>query len=256
MKSFVIINQIIFYIYFFCFFNFQEIIRKKSADLVKQDQGFKVDIQFWLSSVGETGNQILLDKWADTLPTAEKAMDIATSIQLQKKLLTSGIFAFSNAATQEICKDCFANLKLMLAGQPPKINRSATSEAKKFYASLACFCRDEVEGTAVIGQQAFAEKLKNLDKVQNFEQLDQFMVFSWLANFFEQRKIQEKKNALIAKLDKETSEEAVAEAAVEALPLHSAATGSEAKASFQHLYIYIYILKTYINIYISISIYV
>ena len=146
----------------------------------------------------KTGNARLLDLALATMPTYDKAAELSDTIQKQKHIMQSGLFRFAEEETQQIVNECFKNLKLMHAGEAPKMPKNAKGEAQKFYSAFAFFCRDKDEFNVVrTGKEAFEEKFSKLDQIKDFDALEPLVVFGWLGSFNQQRAVQKKKAELI-----------------------------------------------------------
>ena len=151
------------------------------------------------------------------------------SVQLQKNLKSTGLFSFANATTQETCSDCFNNIKTMMSGQPPKMAKNASTQAKIFYQQFSFFCRElNDDGEQVFGSEAFMIKMKALPAVKTFEELDEFFKFSWLGCFSDARQISLKKQELIKAL--EAGDDTVLE---EKIPVATKSAGGSAGASIK-----------------------
>lgn len=172
----------------------QEVLKKKSSDLLKEDAGFIVDELFWQSSCGSIGNHRLLDVAMDTLPTHGKGMDIEQSIQLQTNLINSGLFKFADESTQAIVNDCHNSLRKMISGDPPTIHGQTKPEAARLMNQLQFFCRvDDDTGKLLTGAEAYHFMMRSIKDVKSFEELEKYEIFKWLGNFDEIQLVNKKR---------------------------------------------------------------
>ena len=99
----------------------KDAIAKHSNMLSSLDKGWKMDMNFWLSQCGKSGEERVFQLILDAMPTPTAHTDLSTSVGHLDNIVESKLFQFVFVSLQSNVHTIHEWLKTMRDGRAPKI---------------------------------------------------------------------------------------------------------------------------------------
>ena len=158
---------------------------KKEASLRSIGPSFNIEIRFFASMVGESGEQILQDKVKAIMPTQSSGVSEKDALSALRQLQTTGIYTFTGSRSQgSVLSVCSLVLDL-LEGRKPSFASNPAPFLADMKVRMGFFCRTKgLDGkTELAGQEAvvyLCTKAFQQDESPSLEDLEMPVKFSWL----------------------------------------------------------------------------
>ena len=201
----------------------KNVLQKHSRMLASLDKAWKVEANFFLSQIGETGEKRLQSLVAEALPTAEREMDLETSHARMRTLVAGHLFSFVRVGLQRQVENIVSWLAVMIRGRAPKFPDIAGNHfLANAVGQMAFFLRLPRESAAgsgdareLVGREAMRELLKRVEaelaanKKQDLKTLQPFGTFQWLLSSEEVKKTKEWVAAVVGETAKGKADDMV-----------------------------------------------
>lgn len=124
-----------------------KVLAIKEKTLSTMDRNIGVEIAFIQAMAGETGQAMLMQKVADTLPSADQPRTPQETLTLLSALFSSSLFAFpSKQAQQGAALIRAAVTSIHMKRRPAPLDEKCSSDVKKCYHRMSFYCKHEVIG--------------------------------------------------------------------------------------------------------------
>ena len=180
----------------------KSVLLKNNRMLNSLDKAWKVETNFFMSQIGESGEKRFESLIINALPSAEVAMELEATHAKLKSLSRSQLYQFVRVGLQRQLENIISWVGVMMRGRCPKFPETKGNEfLTKVLARFAFFLRSPVRGSAgsadareLCGRDAMVELLKQKEsemqqkKPQDLQSLRPFGTYQWLLTSEEAKK--------------------------------------------------------------------
>ena len=187
------------------------VLTKHSRMLSGLDKAWKVETNFFLSQVGQSGEQRFESLITEALPTSERKVSLEDAHAKLKTLSSSYLYQFVRVGLQRQLESIMSWLSVMMRGRCPKLPETrGNAFLGKVVGQMAFFMRLSSPGSAgsgdpseIVGREATVELFKKVEaevrakKAQDLQSLKPFEVYQWLLTAEEAKKTKEWVSAVV-----------------------------------------------------------
>lgn len=170
----------------------KELITGQHKVLAALDRCWKVELNFWLSQCGATGEDRMKEQLLEAFPTVTAAKPLEDVNTCIKKLMASKLYQFVNIGLQSEIATVQGWVGAMLAFRNPPISKLQSENPlyQKVMELLPNFARSVDQGVTKVGREAVLVMIEKVKAMNEFalSDLKCFARFNWLLNE-EERKL-------------------------------------------------------------------
>lgn len=177
-------------------------LTKNNRALQSLSKQWRIEFNFYLSQVGETGELRMQKLVLESLPSPKKGVSLKDARDAIKLLVEGALFHFVGLALQRGSTTTMHWLDMVVASRPPNIPKSGTdSFTSKVAMSMSYVVRAQVKAKGVVksvyGKEAVENKFAAIDAVvaqkkkPALEQLRPLGLFKWLLSQKQQTQLKE-----------------------------------------------------------------
>jgi hypothetical protein len=169
------------------------ILLKKQSLLLQCDRMFKVELAFWLQSLGESASERFHTAILACFPTSNKQVSMSATKKALDTLAGGSLSKLCGTGLQGVLASCAELVDVLISGNPPNFKKLGNSPfAKKLETGCSLYCvwnpgasSSGPGGPSLFGQEALQkmwdQMLKDLGTGEpTYTLLRPFRTFSWL----------------------------------------------------------------------------
>ena len=161
--------------------SYSEVCSRRGSVLTQCDQGSRVDVAIGQALLAKGGEDMLIDRLLNALPSASSTKTLNQSKQLIEQLREQGLFAVVNRMAQSVLEATLESIANMMGGHPPVREAFQQKRLPEIWARFEFFFAFvDVDGNTVYGKEAIDQDLAQAAETRKGLQLkdiERFHVF-------------------------------------------------------------------------------